>query len=104
MSAKRTTLASDDLCFTPALKLRQMLRRKSISPVELTKTFLERIDRVNPKINAYCTLIPEKALATAKKAEADLMRGEGGLLCGLPASIKDSTMMAGVRTTFGSKL
>jgi amidase len=81
-----------------------MLRRKSISPVELTKAFLERIDRVNPKINAYCTLIPEKALAAAKEAEAELMRGEGGLLCGIPASIKDSTMMAGVRTTFGSKL
>jgi amidase len=99
------SLKSADLCFTPALKLRDMLRRKRISPVELTQAFLERIERVNPRINAYCTVVPELALKMAKQAEADLARGgEVGLLCGLPVSIKDVTMVAGVRTTYGSKL
>ena len=106
MSARgKASRSTDDLCFTPALKLRDMLRRKSISPVELTRAFLDRIARINPKINAYVTLIPEKALEAAKKAETAIAKGKDvGLLCGIPASIKDSTMMAGVRTTFGSKL
>lgn len=102
---RKATPSIDNLCFTPAVKLRQMLRRKAISPVELTKAFLERISRINPKINAYCTLIPEMALDAAKKAETAIAKDEDvGLLCGIPVSIKDSTMMAGVRTTFGSKL
>lgn len=82
-----------------------MLRDKRISPVELVKTFLERIDQVNPRINAYCTLVPELALKAAKEAESALTKGEEvGILTGLPVTIKDVTMTAGIRTTYGSKL
>ena len=98
-------LSAEDLCFTPAVELREMLRGKAISPVELIRTFLERIDKVNPVINAYCTLVPELALEAARKAELAVMRGgKVGLLTGIPVSIKDVTMTAGIRTTYGSKL
>lgn len=98
------SFSPEDLCFTPATVLRQMIRNKLISPVELVNTFLQRIEAINHTINAYCTLIPERALESAKNAESAIMKGrEIGLLHGIPASIKDVTMMAGVRTTFGSK-
>ena len=46
--AVKGNLSTEDLCFTPAVELREMLRKKAISPVELIKAFLERIERVNP--------------------------------------------------------
>jgi len=51
--AVKGNLSTEDLCFTPAVELREMLRKKAISPVELIKAFLERIERVNPAINAW---------------------------------------------------
>ncbi len=102
---EKVNLSPEDLCFTPALELRDMLWHKIISPVEVVQTFLGRIEKINPKINAYCTLVPEMALESARKAESEIMRGgEIGLLTGLPVAIKDITMTAGIRTTFGSKL
>jgi amidase len=103
--AAKGNLSAEDLCFTPAVELREMLRKKAISPVELMQAFLARIDEVNPVINAYCTLVPEMALEAARKAEATIMQGgEVGLLTGIPVSIKDIVPTAGIRTTFGSKL
>ncbi len=66
----RGNLSAEELCFTPAVELREMMRKKVISPVELIRTFLEQIDKVNPAINAYCTLVSEMALEAAKKAES----------------------------------
>jgi amidase len=104
MTAKNN-LSTEDLCFTPAVELREMLQAKAISPVELMQAFLARIDEVNPVINAYCTLVPEMALEAARKAESTIMQGdEGGLLTGIPVSIKDVVPTAGIRTTYGSKL
>jgi len=102
---ERINLSSEDLCFTPAVELRDMMQNKLISPVEVVNTFLNRIEKINPIINAYCTLVPEMALESARKAESAIMKGgEIGLLTGIPVSIKDVTMTAGIRTTFGSKL
>ncbi len=101
----RGNLSAEELCFTPAVELREMMRKKVISPVELIRTFLEQIDKVNPAINAYCTLVSEMALEAAKKAESAIMQGgEVGPLSGLPVSIKDVVPTAGIRTTYGSKL
>ena len=101
----KDNLSAEDLCFTPAVALRDMLRRKAVSPMELMQAFLERIDRVNPIINAYCTLVPDMAMEAARKAESAIMRSaEVGLLAGLPVSIKDVVPTAGIRTTYGSKL
>ncbi|MCX5909736.1 MAG: amidase [Deltaproteobacteria bacterium] len=97
--------AEKELCFLPALKLRDLIRRKAVSPVEVIKTFLNRIERVNPTLNAYCTVAPDLALQEAKKAERMIMKKKDlGPLHGVPVSIKDVTLTAGIRTTFGSKL
>jgi amidase len=108
MKAKKRAkkLDSEELCFLPALKLSELIRKKAISPVEVIKTFLDRIEKINPTINAYCTIVPELALKSAKRAEAEVMRENRkiGMLHGVPVSIKDVTLTAGIRTTFGSKL
>ena len=96
--------AEKEICFLPALKLRDLIRRKAISPVEVIKTFLNRIERVNPTLNAYCTVVPELSIEEARKAELKIMKkGQVGPLHGIPVSIKDVTLTAGIRTTFGSK-
>ena len=50
-----------DLCFTPATRLAEMIRTKALSPVEVTRAVLDRIERLNPTLNAFCTLLPEQA-------------------------------------------
>jgi Asp-tRNA(Asn)/Glu-tRNA(Gln) amidotransferase A subunit family amidase len=108
MKAKKRAkkLDSEELCFLPALKLRDGIRKKFVSPVEVIKTFLDRIEKINPIIHAYCTIVPELALKLARRAEAEIMRNKSkmGMLHGVPVSIKDVTLTAGIRTTFGSKL
>ena len=94
-----------DLCFTAATDLAGMIRRKEVSPVEVTEAVLARIERLNPAINAYCTITADEALAAAREAEAAVMRGAArGPLHGVPISIKDLTITKGVRTTRGSRL
>ncbi len=94
-----------ELCFTPATELAKLLRARELSPVELTEAVLERIEQVNPKLNAYCTLTPDMAREQAKAAEAAIMRGDTeGKLLGLAVSIKDLIITKGVRTTRGSLL
>ena len=85
--------------------LAPLLRRKELSPVELTHRYLERAKRLNPLLNAYLTLTEEQALADAKRAEREIERGEyRGPLHGIPFSIKDNLATQGVRTTAGSKI
>lgn len=94
----------DALCYTPAVELVSALRRRDLSPVELTESLLNRIERVNPAVNAFVTLCGEAALAQAKVAERDLATrplDELGPLHGMPVTVKDLTQTAGVRTTFG---
>jgi amidase len=94
-----------DLCFTPATELVSLIRRRKVSPLEVTKAVLARIERVNPPLNAYCTVAAEQALAAAKRAGATPRRGAGlGALHGVPVSIKDLTLTKGIRTTEGSKI
>ena len=100
----RTTAQIDDLCFTPAVELVAMLRQGELSPVELTQALLDRIERVNPSVNAFVTLRAEEALAEARDAERDLTtrdHSELRPLHGFPVNVKDLTPTAGVRTTFG---
>jgi len=96
---------SADLCYTSATELRDMMKSKLISPVDVVKTFLNRIEEINPTINAYCTVVPDMALKLARKAESAIMKGyKIGPLHGIPVSIKDTTLTRGIRTTFGSML
>jgi aspartyl-tRNA(Asn)/glutamyl-tRNA(Gln) amidotransferase subunit A len=92
-----------DLCYTPATELARLDRSKALSPVELMRAVLARIERVNPVVNAFCTLTPEAALDGARAAEQAVMKGERlGPLHGLPFSIKDLAFTKGVRTMSGS--
>jgi Asp-tRNA(Asn)/Glu-tRNA(Gln) amidotransferase A subunit family amidase len=94
----------DQLAYAPATELAAAIAAKRLSALEVTQSLLARIDRVNPMINAYCTVTAELALAAARRADERLMRGEApGPLHGVPISIKDLTPTAGIRTTFGSK-
>jgi len=96
-------MAKDDLAFKPAWELRDLIASRKVSPVELTEMYLRRIEALNPKLNAYLTVTADEALASAKKAEQAVMRGQRlGPLHGVPISIKDLEMTRGTRTTFGS--
>ncbi|MEK7702238.1 MAG: amidase [candidate division NC10 bacterium] len=98
-------MTDTDLCFTPATELVSLIRRRKVSPLEVTRAVLARIERVNPPLNAYCTVAAEQALETAKRATAALKRrARVGPLHGVPVSIKDLTLTKGIRTTEGSKI
>ncbi|HUW64018.1 MAG TPA: amidase [Spirochaetia bacterium] len=92
-----------DLCYLSAWEIARLIRTKSVSPVEVVDTFLERIDRINPHLNAYCTVAYDLARRRAREAEDRVVRGERcGPLHGVPIAIKDLTPTAGIRTTYGS--
>lgn len=94
-----------DLCFTPATELARLIRDRAVSPVEVTEAVLARIERLNPRLNAYCTVTAESALAEATAAEAAVVNGAAlGPLHGVPISVKDLTYTQGVRTARGSRL
>jgi aspartyl-tRNA(Asn)/glutamyl-tRNA(Gln) amidotransferase subunit A len=98
-------MTATDLCFTPALELAAAIRRRDLSPVEITRAVLDRIERLNPRLGAYVLVHAERALADARLAERAVMAGEPlNPLHGVPVSIKDNLWTAGDRTTFGSRL
>src|SRR5690348_3715414 len=90
----------------PDLTIREageLVRRKKVSPVELTNACLAQIDKLNPELNAFITVTRESALAEAHAAENEIQRGKWrGPLHGIPLALKDLFDTAGVRTTAGS--
>jgi Asp-tRNA(Asn)/Glu-tRNA(Gln) amidotransferase A subunit family amidase len=93
-----------DLLFTPATELAERIRRRQLSPVELTQAVLERAEQLQPTVHPFMTLDGERALDAARRAEADILRSDHlPPLHGLPVSIKDLEETADLRTTFGSK-
>ena len=98
-------MKNEDLCFLSAVDLAAAIRAKKVSPVEVTAAVLERIDKIDPHLNAVCTLMADEARKTAAAAEQAVMRGdELGPMHGVPVTIKDNIFVKDVRTTFGSKL
>jgi aspartyl-tRNA(Asn)/glutamyl-tRNA(Gln) amidotransferase subunit A len=96
---------SEDLCFLPATALRELIARREASPLEVTRTVLDRAERLQPSLNCFITICREEALGEARAAEETLMRGGSpGLLHGVPFTVKDIVNTKGVRTTFGSLL
>jgi amidase len=88
-----------------ARDLARLMRTRAVSPVEVLQAHLAVIDKLNPRLNAIVTLAAEQALGAAQAAEAAIMKGAPlGALHGLPVAIKDITLTAGLRTTFGSPL
>jgi len=81
------------------------IRKKEISPLEVTRAFLDRIENHDPKINAFITLLPTTALKASRQAEKDILKGKyRGPLHGMPFAAKDLFFTRGIRTTCGSKI
>jgi Asp-tRNA(Asn)/Glu-tRNA(Gln) amidotransferase A subunit family amidase len=98
-------METTELCWKPARELARLIRAQEVSPVEVVEAFLARIERINPQINAYCTVTADQARAAAREAEAAIQAGERlGPLHGVPFSLKDLTPTRGIRTTMGSKI
>src|SRR5271167_3732445 len=85
-------------------ELAERLGKRQISSVELTRHFLDRIERLNPALNAFITLTPERALKDAESADRRLKEGERGPLLGIPLIHKDIFCTEGVRTSCGSRM
>jgi aspartyl-tRNA(Asn)/glutamyl-tRNA(Gln) amidotransferase subunit A len=94
----------EDIFYADATELAQRIRDRVLSPVEVVQAHLDRIEAVNPKLNALIAF-PERVLEQAREAEAAISRGENrGPLHGVPFTVKDCVDTQGVRTTRGSKL
>ncbi len=99
--------AEDLLAFSTIEELSALLAKRKVSPLELTELFLRRIERYNPRLNAYLTVTPEGSLAAARKAENATHRRSSARhppLFGIPIAIKDNIWTRGIRTTAGSKI
>jgi aspartyl-tRNA(Asn)/glutamyl-tRNA(Gln) amidotransferase subunit A len=100
-------MALDELCWMSAAEMAAAIRRKRLSPVEVMTAVLARIERVNPKLNAFVTLTGDQAMKDARTAERALTSKKGavvGPLHGVPFSTKDLVVTKGIRTTFGTPL
>jgi len=96
---------SSELCEMRAVELVEAIRRGRVSAREVLEAHLERIEAVNPTVNAIVTLVPEMARARAAEADERQTRGDPlGPLHGLPIAHKDAVNTAGIRTTMGSPL
>lgn len=95
----------NEIIFTDALSLRGLMLKKAISAEEVMKATLNRLEAVEPKLNAFSAVVAEKALDEARAADAALAKGKSvGPLHGLPLSVKDLINVGGLPTTFGSRI
>src|SRR5256885_7799933 len=99
-------MSDERLCWTPATELAALIRKKKVSPVEVLDAVLDRMGRLNPKLNAFVPRTDEQARREAKAAERALAKKGArlGPLRGVPFSVKDLVITKGVRTTFGTPL
>ncbi|HEY6636609.1 MAG TPA: amidase [Solirubrobacterales bacterium] len=92
----------DEVAFAGAARIAEMVRAKEVSPSELVELYLERISRIEPKLNAFRVVLAEQARADAKRAEERLAGGDQAPLLGVPVAIKDNVDYAGEVTTHGT--
>lgn len=98
-------MSQGELCYLSAIELRELYRKRALSPVEVTDAILERIERLNPTLTAFITVTADLARKQALEAEQAYAAGhDRPPLLGVPLSIKDVTPTRGVRTTRGSLL
>ncbi|MEA2481236.1 MAG: amidase, partial [Thermoleophilaceae bacterium] len=98
------TSVDSDLAFAGAAAQAGRLRERTVSAPELTRLCLDRIERVDPRINAFRAVRGERALAEAEAAQRRLDAGEHAPLLGVPVAIKDNTDIAGEPTRHGTRL
>jgi amidase len=94
--------ADDDLAFAGAARIAELVSARDVSPSELVELYLERISRIEPKLNAFRVVLAEQARADAKRAEERLASGDEAPLLGVPVAIKDNVDYAGEVTTHGT--
>src|SRR5436309_11625965 len=98
-------MAASEILFKSVAELAPLLKARKLSPVELVRAFLDRIEAVNPRVNAFITVTGEQALEQARKAEREIAAGRyRGPLHGAPYAPKDILATKGIRTTNGSKI
>ncbi|MGB3728112.1 MAG: Asp-tRNA(Asn)/Glu-tRNA(Gln) amidotransferase subunit GatA, partial [Thermodesulfobacteriota bacterium] len=94
-----------ELPFLTIKEASELLKKKELSPVELTQSILERINKIDDNLNSYVTVLAEKALESAKKAEEDITNGNYlGPLHGIPLGLKDIFITKDITTTCSSKM
>ena len=94
-----------EICYMSAGELGPLVKQREISPVEIIEAHLSRIQRTEPTLNSFITLLPDEALAAARQAERDIAAGRyKGPLHGIPVGLKDLFNTGGVRTTSGSRI
>jgi aspartyl-tRNA(Asn)/glutamyl-tRNA(Gln) amidotransferase subunit A len=98
-------MAAHEFCFQSIGELAAGIRTRQVSPVEITRAYLERIQRVDAELNSFITVVGDRALEEARKAEEHIARsGPIGPLHGVPLAHKDIVDTRGIRTTCGSKV
>ena len=95
---------SDAIAYATIRELGTRYRKRELSPVEVTRALLARIEKLDPALHAFVTLTPDRALADARAAEEALRRGDERPLLGIPVGHKDIYLTRGIRTTGGSAL
>ena len=94
-----------ELCYLSAGQLSRLIQSKQVSPVELVEAHLARIDALEPTLNSFITLLPDRAMAAARSAEQEIQGGRyRGPLHGIPLGLKDLYYVKGVRNTAGSRI
>src|SRR5258708_9891385 len=95
----------DELALSTLTEVSALIKKRQISPVELTKAMLARIETINPKLHSYATVTSELALSQAKAAEAEIAQGRWrGPLHGIPIGFKDLCFTKGIPTAGGMSL
>ena len=97
-------MVGEDVLYLPIRQLGELLRTRKLSPVELTDSYLERSERLGPRLNAYATLTPELARRQARAAEQEIMQGRyRGPLHGIGYAPKDLLATRGYPRTWGAR-
>ncbi len=98
-------MTGNEICYLTAREIRDRIRNRDLSAVEVMEAHLAQIEKVNPTVNAIVTLHPDLAIEGAKAADEAISNGDDlGPLHGLPTAVKDLTLTKGIRTTFGSPI
>ncbi len=98
-------MSEGELCFLTLAEQARLIRDGEVSPVQVVESALAQIDRIDGRLNAFVTMMREEALAAAREAEQEIVRGNyRGPLHGIPIALKDLFHTKGVRTTAGSKI
>ena len=98
-------MSNNEFIYMSASDLADKIKEKQISPVEVVQAYLDRIEAVDAKVNAFITVMSDEALEAARRSEADVIAGSiKGPLHGVPVGVKDQIYTKGIRTSCASKI